>query len=76
MVQVLGLSTCKSCSKIDFCCYSMVHFAVVILTPLKGFFLLWIWIVTISPRPDLKDINGLRVFKETFMMFVGGDNDH
>jgi hypothetical protein len=54
----------------------MVHFAVVILTPLKGFFLLWIWIVTISPRPDLKDINGLRVFKETFMMFVGGDNDH
>jgi hypothetical protein len=54
----------------------MVHFAVVILTPLKGFFLLWIWIVTISPRPDLKDITGLQVFKETFMMFVGGDNDH
>jgi len=32
----------------------MVHFAVVILTPLEAlFFLLWIWTVTIT-RPDVK----------------------
>jgi hypothetical protein len=25
---------------------------------------------------DVKDINGLRVFKGTFMTFVSGDSDH
>jgi hypothetical protein len=31
----------------------VVHFAMVILTPFKSFFLLWIWTVTIT-HPDLK----------------------
>jgi hypothetical protein len=30
----------------------------------------------IFTRPDVKDVNGLWVFKGAFMTFVGGDSDH
>jgi hypothetical protein len=51
-----------------------VHFAVVILTPLKKNSTMDLDIAYYSSR--CKDINGLPLFKGTFMTFVGGHGDH
>jgi hypothetical protein len=68
------IKSCKKIVQIMLLSSIMVHFALVILTPLKVFSAMDLEIDYYSSK--CKDINGLWVFKGTFMTFGGGDNDH